>query len=213
MLTLKLCRLARDSFKRVPLGNRHPVSPFVTELFHSQSLALLLSRLGPKFRLAVRIGDALFCRELLNQVGTTRESLQQIGLDSRDLEVIPLSFDAEPDVMESVREANTKRRLKIWRVPLEFTELARLPALLLCVPRRIEREHMRVQLRIGHTLDRPGCGVNELRPNHVARGAVIVLPALADSRLHFQFNLTHRFLNSLAECVHNCLIRCHRVEQ
>ena len=72
---------------------------------------------------------------------------------------------------------------------------------------------MGVQLRVGEAVHRPGRGVDELRPDHVARGAVFVLAAHADAGFHLRFDLAHRLIDRAAEGIHDALVAAHGVEQ
>ena len=55
--------------------------------------------------------------------------------------------------------------------------------------------------------------MNELRPGHIARGAVQVLTARSDAGLHLRLHLAHRFIDGTAEGSHDALVTTQRVKQ
>ena len=72
---------------------------------------------------------------------------------------------------------------------------------------------MGVQLRIGQAVHRPGSGVDEFRPGHVARGAILVHASHADARFHLRFHLAHRLIDRCPERIQNALVAAHGVQQ
>ena len=110
-------------------------------------------------------------------------------------------------------QPNAKGRLEIRGVPLEFAELAGFPAPFLLVPGRVEHEDMGMQLRIGKAVNGPRRGVDEFRPDHVARGAVRVLAAFADAGFHLRFHFAHRLIDGRPERTQDVLVAAHGVEQ
>ena len=55
--------------------------------------------------------------------------------------------------------------------------------------------------------------MDELRPDHVARGAVRVLAVFADARLHLRFHFAHRLIDRRPERTQDVLVAAHGVEQ
>ena len=63
-----------------------------------------------------------------------------------DLEIVALALDAEAQILELVRQPHPERRLEVRGIPLQFAELAGLPAMFLLVPGRVEDEDMGMQV-------------------------------------------------------------------
>jgi hypothetical protein len=85
--------------------------------------------------------------------------------------------------------------LKKRAVAFDVTELARLPAVFFFIERRVENEAVGVQMRVGDSIHWPCRGMDIFAPDHVARDAVNILPALAYAGFHFRFDLTHRLVH------------------
>src|SRR5262249_45887933 len=100
----------------------------------------LLSRLGTELGLALGIRNALFRRHLLDDRRAPRESPKHILRNARYLEIIPLSFNAETQILQAIRQAHTERRLKIRGVPFDFTELCCFPPVFFLIPGGVENE-------------------------------------------------------------------------
>ena len=128
------------------------------------------------------------------------------GGNPRDLEIVAFAINSESEVLKPVGKPHAKRRLEVWGIPLEFAKLARFPAMLLLVPRRVEDEDMGVKLGIGQPVHRPRCRVDELRPDHVAAGAVDILAASTDARLHLRFHLAHGLIHRRPESTEDLLV-------
>ena len=176
-------------------------------------MILLFAGLGPEFGLAVGIGDALLLGHLLDQGRAPREALQHIRRNPRNLEIVPFPLNAEAQVLKPVRQPHAECRLEVRGIPFEFAELAGFPAAFFLVPGRIERKDMGVQLRVGEAVHRPGSGMDEFRPDHVAGGAVGVLAASCGRGFSSPLRFAHRLIDRAAERIQDALVAAHGVEQ
>ena len=95
----------------------------------------------------------------------------------------------------------------------ELAELAGLPALLLAVVRRVERETVGVQVRVGHAVDGPRRGVDEFGPEHVAGGAVVILAVDTHPGLHLGLDVAHGLIDGGAEGGEDFRVVAEAVEQ
>ena len=95
-----------------------------------------------------------------------------------------------------------KRVLIVTTIANHIGELRSLPALLLRIERRIERDRMAVELRVRHAVHRARGAVDELAPDHVGACAVLLAALRAHARHHRGLHVLYRS----PEGVHNALI-------
>ena len=107
------------------------------------------------------------------------------------------------ELPHAVREPGMEHRLVVGAVGDDVAELHGLVPLLLPVPGGVDHECVGVQVRIGHAVDRPRRGVQELRPGDVAGGAVVVATIDADAGFYVAFDLAHGVADGIAERVAN----------
>ena len=183
----------------VPLGRREPGRPRLPQPVPGDGVALPLPRLGPELGLAVGVGDALLGGECLDLRGPPGEPRQDGGRHAGQLEVVPLADHPVPQVLQPVGQPHPEGRLVVRGIPLEVAELPRLPLAFGGVEGGVGDEAVGVELGVGHPADGPGGGVDELGPEQVAGGPVLVPAALADPAGHLRLDLPHGVFDGPAE--------------
>src|SRR5262245_39610923 len=88
----------------------------------------------------------------------------------------------------------------VGSIPLDLTELTGLPTRFLAVVGSIERKAVGMEMWIGHSPNRTGGKMNELRPHHVAGYAVFVFAGTAHTGSHIGLKLPHRLAHGFLKC-------------
>ena len=190
---------AMHGLDRRPFLGRQALVPAGAQRFPAHGVILVLARERPQLRLAPRVGDAALGRRFFDLGGSPREAFEHGRRNARDLEIIALALDGIAQVLQLTGQPHAHDALEIWRIAFEVAELPCLPPRFLIVIGGVEDEAVGVQLRIGHAIDRPGGGVNELGPGHIAGDAVGIFPAAPVAGFDFRFDVAHGFIDRLAE--------------
>ncbi len=82
---------------------RQAAVPFLTQGVQCQEFALVLPCLRPKSIQTLRIGDALFFGDLLDDCRPAGEPPQYVGRESLQLEIVAFAVNPEAQVLEPVR--------------------------------------------------------------------------------------------------------------
>src|SRR5579863_6005089 len=115
-------------------------------------------------------------------------------------------------VIEALCEPRMEGGFPVIGVPFQVALLGRFPAFFGTIPGCVEDEAMRVQVRRGLSIDRPGSEVIELGPDHIPGHPVLVFAARADARFHFGFGVPERLPVALLESPQDSLVPRHLVK-
>ena len=162
-------------------------------------------------RLEFGVVDAEFFCLFLNQGRAARELLHQFGRDPRQFPTLFRATDRQAQVAQTTGQSRMKHGLKVGSIPLEVSELARLPGLLFLVMVYVEDEAMSMQMRVRQAVDWSRREVDELTPGHVAGQLVLLFASFADSCLHLGFHVPHCAVDCIPERIEQPFVPRHAV--
>src|SRR5262245_41997995 len=117
-----------------------------------------------------------------------------------------VAFDAVTDGSQLLGKTRMERGLKISFVPHKVLELPSFPAILYRVESSVKSDGVAVKVRIRNAVHGTGSAMDEFTPDHIAGLPILACAVFAHADAHGVLHLAHRFVNRLAEGVHDSLV-------
>ena len=109
-------------------------------------------------------------------------------------------------LLEVIGESRLLHGLPVISVPLDFSEIGRLPFEFNGIVRGVEADNMGVELRAYNPVYGTAGQVHEFRADKIAGRSVLIGVAFADAGLHFAFHFAHRLANQRAKRIGDTLV-------